>query len=535
MIDVVERVIAALVVSLLLCLSTAKMLGIMQQGGYQNKSFWRWLKRKDNLYFNRLSVLSLCLALSTAIVALCFSFLALPWGVVLSALPFMGLLLAFGAADNKYALKVSTKRTGRFVRLFGIYYFFTALCSYILIAVLAFLGELNGSKLYSTVAYVPVAVLPLLLPALLALANGVTGVFENARNKKFVKRAGQVLDETQIVRVAVVGSYGKTSVKNILKTLLSEKFSVVETPASYNTPVGIAKTVFSSEFTGKRVFIAEMGARKSGDIAELCALVKPDYAVFTGVCAQHVATFGSVDGAFAEKSEVLRCGAKKVVCGESLKERVMDCCGGSIDESISFADGSMVKDLTLGKTTRFTLALGEEYVRVETPLLGRSAVEDILLAALLAKAMGLTEKEIAKGLSKLQPVPHRLQLLENNGVYILDDGYNCNIEGAKSALEVLTALEGRGCVVTPGIVEGGILEEELNNRLGELIANSGVEKVVLVGDTLVGAVKTGYLNAGGRAENLSVVHTLAASEGVLSEWVQRGDCVLFLNDLPDVY
>ncbi len=528
MMDVVERVAAALIVSLLCCIGTAKSVGIAQQCGYQNKKFFSWLKRKDNLFFNRLSVLALCLALTTTIVALCFSFLDSPWGTLISALPFLGLLVAFCVADRKYALKVKTVRTPRAVRLFGIYYVFTALVCYVLIAALAFLEALNGSKLYACVAYVPVAILPLLLPALLALANAVTSVFENRHNKKFTQRAGQVLDETNITRIAVVGSYGKTTVKNVLKTLLSEKYSVVETPASYNTPMGIAKTVYGEEFGGKEIFIAEMGARKAGDIAKLCALVRPDYAIFTGVCAQHIATFGSLDEVLKEKSEIFKSGAKTVVCGESLQGKVTA-------ENALFAPADGVQNLTLGKTTRFTLALGGEKIEVETALLGRTAAEDILLAALLCKELGLSTAEIKAGVQKLQPVPHRLQLLEQNGAYILDDGYNSNIEGAKAALEVLKTFTGKTCVVTPGLVEGGILEEALNRELGEALAKADVNKVALVGDTLVGAVKSGYLAAGGDKEKLTVAHTLSAASSLLSGWLQAGDCVLFLNDLPDAY
>ncbi len=536
MIDVMINVAAALIIALLGCISTAKSLGIMQQSGYKNKAFWGWLKRKDNLYFNRLSVLALCLALSTAIVALCFSFLDTKWALLVSALPYVGLWLVFWWADRTYALKVPAKRTGRLSRLFGIYFVCTAFIAYLLIAVLGFLAEWNGSALYALIAYVPCAILPLLLPALLCLANAVTGVFENKRNESFVKRAGQVLDESKITRIAIVGSYGKTSVKNILKTLLSEKYSVVETPASYNTPMGIAKTVLSDEFSGKEIFLAEMGARKAGDVAELCALVKPDYAIFTGVCEQHIATFGSLEEIFAEKSEVLRCGAKKVVCGESLFPRVEACCGGSVDESIFFVGESSIKYLRLeGEKTAFTLTLdGVEY-EVKTPLLGRAAAENIAMAAALCKALGLTDEELASGLSKLQPVPHRLQLLQSGGVYILDDGYNCNIRGAQAALEALGQFAGGKCVVTPGIVEGGILEETLNARLGEMLAEGSFDKVILVGDTLVGAVKEGYKQAAGNMEKLSVSHTLTAAQEILKGWLTAGDCVLFLNDLPDVY
>lgn len=532
--EVVLRIVASVVTACLFCLSSLKLMGALQQSGYQNGGFWRWLKRKDNLYFNRLAVLALCLALCSAIVSLCFSFLGLRAALLISSVPFLALLLIFWRVDGKYALKIPVKRTGRLQRLFAVYFLFTACAAYLFAAVLGFLAEWNGSFLYGLIAYVPFAILPMLLPLLLCAANAVEGVFEKARNAKFVKRAGQVLNEREMIRVGIVGSYGKTSVKNILKTLLLEKYSVVETPESYNTPIGIAKTVFSPQFDGKQVLIAEMGARKSGDIAELCALVKPDYALFTGVCEQHIQSFGSMENVWKEKSEILKCGAKKVVCGEGI--RVFAEKEFSDNGAIVYANSGKVKNLRLEtKRTSFTLLLGEKEIEVETRLLGSAAAENILSAALLACEMGLTVEEIERGLKNVEPIAHRLQLLENGGAYILDDGYNCNPKGAEEALAALGRFEGRKCIVTPGIVECGILEEKLNGELGGKIAEANLDRVILVGETLVGAVKTGYLTAGGNAENLKVVKTLALAQEELSKWVHAGDAVLFLNDLPDVY
>lgn len=527
--EVMPRIGACIVCATLFCLMTIKSLGAMQQCAYQNGAFVRWLRKKENMLFNRLCVLALCLALASAVSVLCFSFLGNKTALLVSAIPFTALLFFYLCSERKYALKVPLKRTGRVCRLFTAYVFVVACASYVFIAILTFLARWNGSPLYGLIAYVPFALFVPTLPFLLCVANAITGIFENARNRKFVKRAGQVLDETQIIRVGVVGSYGKTSVKNVLRTILSEKYSVVATPESYNTPIGIAKTVYSEAFLKKQVFIAELGARKAGDIAELCRLVKPDYAVFTGVCAQHIRSFGSVENAFAEKSEIIRCGAF-TVCGESLQERL-----GGEKENVLFAGASQVREVQFFAThTKFKLRLGESEIDVTTKLLGNVAVENVALSATLAyTCLGLTVEEIARGIEKIQPIPHRLQLLENAGVYILDDAYNCNPVGAKEALGALARFEKGKCVVTPGIVECGVLEEKLNAELGAEIASARLDKVILVGDTLVGAVKNGYLQANGDEQKLVCVKTLEEAKTVVARWVQSGDCVLFLNDLPD--
>jgi len=534
---VLVRIAACVVCATLLYRLSEKQLGAMQQSGYKNRTFLRWLSREDNLLFNRYSVLALCLVLASAVTALCFSFLGVTQAQLVSGIPFLALLLFACFADGKYALKVSTAQTPRLRRLSLVYFFFLACLSYIFIAFLTFLSAWNPSKLYDLIAFVPYGIIPLTMPFLLCLANAVAGLYDNAKNKRFINRATQTLKEKKLIRIGVVGSYGKTSVKNILKTLLAEKYAVIETPQSYNTPIGIAKTVFSDGFENAEVLIAEMGARKQGDIAELCAMVEPDFAIFTGVCAQHIHTFGSVENAFAEKSEIIKSGAF-TICSESLRARVENAFDEEhIAETVLFAGAERVKDERyLPTETQFTLCLGEEEIKVSTPLLSHAAVENITLAATLAyECLGLSVEQIQQGISKLAPIPHRLQLLKSGGAYILDDGYNSNPEGAKEAIAALSRFAGRKCVVTPGLVECGILEETLNAELGETLAKASLDKVILVGDTLVGAVKTGYLTAVGNVDALSVVKTLDEAKDLLSKWVGEGDCVLFLNDLPDVY
>ena len=149
--EVEMRIVASLLTAVLLCLSTVKMMGALQQSGYKNSGFFRWLKRKDNLYFNRVAVLALCLALTSAVTVLCFSFLQKNSPLLLAAIPFFGLLLLFWRMDWKYALKVNVRFTGRLKRLFAVYFFFTACVAYIFIAGLGFLSELNGSRVYALV------------------------------------------------------------------------------------------------------------------------------------------------------------------------------------------------------------------------------------------------------------------------------------------------------------------------------------------------------------------------------------------------
>ena len=197
-----------------------------------------------------------------------------------------------------------------------------------------------------------------------------------------------------------------------------------------------------------------------GDIKELCKMVMPEYGVITGICAQHLETFVSVDNILKEKG-VLASYAKKVVLGRSAaqipaEEKLVEEEDFAAEEIVLKPDG-----------TEFRLRLKDETIDVKTELLGRSAAEDIALAAALGVTLGMSAEEIAEGIKNIKPVPHRLERSEANGVTILDDSYNCNEEGARCAVEVLKLFGENRWIVTPGIVELGALEYNKNRALGE--------------------------------------------------------------------
>ncbi len=528
------RAVACLLCACFYFAATAKLVGVMQQGGYKAKKFLRWYGQGRNAYFSRLLFWSVLSLAATALFIFVFYFLHEVPAMALGGIPFFGLAVLFYWVDKKFALKVQAKKSGRWLRLCVAYCVLIAVVAFGLIYLCSLLDPLL-SMAYGwlrAMRFLPLCFLPLLLPYILLLANAIMAPFENARNRKFVKRAGQVLDESKCIKIGIVGSYGKTSVKNILNTLLREKYYVAFSPASYNTPIGVAKTVFSDGFEKAQVAIFEMGARQEGDISELCELVKPDYILFTGVCAQHIQTFGDEKTVFRTKCEALFSTAKSVVCGKGLEAKI---CEEYPEQAKKCVFAALGKNVELCATeTAFTLALEGGDVAVKTALLGEGAVENISLAACLAGMLGLSCDEIARGVEKLQPVEHRLQLTKENGVYILDDAYNCNIKGAKAAIAALGRFEGRRYVVTPGIVETGVLHVEINGELGTLLAGAGIDLTVLVGETQARVIEKAYLEAGGAEGGLIVVPSLEKAVETLGGRLNAGDCILFMNDLPDV-
>lgn len=521
-----ECVIIALFFGVGLTLSAKKLLGVLQEFGYSGVRLLGWLKRRNNMSFERLLLLGALCALSNAVISLCFSFTG-EWAAVIGLAPFIVFFIVYIYADGKIALRVPAARTRRFVRLQAVLFVVAAVVSYLMAALLNFGDAVWKSPAFSVVRYCALGVLPLLLPLLVCAANGIAKLYEVPHNRKFIKKAAEKIAHSDITVVGVTGSYGKTSTKYILFEMLSKKYRVLATPLSYNTPIGVALTVNRNNLADYDVFIAEMGARNVGDIAELCSICPPDYAVITGVCAQHIKTFGTLENVVKAKSEILLPTCKKAFLEEDSAHYFNDIpCPSEVCNCVS--------DVVAGcDGTRFTLTLGGKSVSVKTRLLGEHGARNIGLAAQVAFALGVSIEDIAAAAEKLKFVQHRLQHSVENGINILDDGYNANIKGARAALEVLRSFSGRKIVVTPGIVELGILEESENKELGKLLA--GLDHVILVGDTLVAPVKEGYTEAGGDPKLIETRQTLKDAQLRLRDILAKGDTVLFLNDLPDIY
>ncbi len=504
--------------------ASLRLCALLQQSGYSARRFFKWYFGKGNIQRKRLSLLALSLALLTALFNVCFSFLGYVWANTISIAPFIGIFVLYLWSEKKYALKVSPKPSARVIRLAAAHYILVfALCVGLGFG-LAYASLAVDETWFFLLRFVPFALLPALLPFTLCAANFLMCAYEIPHNRAFVRKAQKALSASKCIKVGITGSFGKTSVKHYAAAMLSEKFKVIATPASYNTPMGVAKTV-KELGTDCDIFLAEMGARHTGDIAELCDLVRPEYGVVTGVCPQHIETFGTLK-AIKEEKGTLAAQVSHAVLGESAADI-------SAENALREGEDFAAENVGISEEgTNFDLRIGSARAHIFTRLLGRHAAEDIALAGALCSLLGMTAEEIARAAEKLQPVPHRLQLLKANGLNILDDSYNSNVAGAQNAVETLKCFGGKRYVVTPGIVELGALEEEKNMELGASLV--GLD-VILVGETLVQPVRRGYAEAGGEEGRLRVVPTLQKAQEILARELSAGDSVLFLNDLPDIY
>ncbi|MDL2258284.1 UDP-N-acetylmuramoyl-tripeptide--D-alanyl-D-alanine ligase [Eubacteriales bacterium OttesenSCG-928-K08] len=423
-----------------------------------------------------------------------------------------------------------------------------------ILAVLSFLFHMNVN-LFTTKAYTTFPLLitmnilrylpGLMLPSFVLLCACVALPIENAVKNRYLNDAKRKLQAREdIIKIAVTGSYGKTSTKFILGTILQEKFNTLVTPQSFNTPMGITRVIREQLEAGHEAFVAEMGARYAGDIDELCDLVQPTYGIITSVGKQHLDTFGSYENVIKTKSELLlrlpEDGAAFLNGDNEDCRQMYENCNlknkylfGLDYEGELFLRATDVRVTKQGST--FTLETSsKERVECKTSLLGKHNILNITGAAAVAKHMGLTLEQIASGISNVQPVEHRLQLIEGP-VTVIDDAFNANPAGTKAAMEVLRAFApANRVVVTPGMVELGDEEEALNEAFGKDIA-SAADVVILVGQQRVEPIFRGLIAAGFDEGNILRAQNLAQVTKMLPQYAPPGSVVLFENDLPDNY
>ncbi len=386
-------------------------------------------------------------------------------------------------------------------------------------------------------------VFPLLLPLWIALGGLIAWPVEKLVSEMYFRDAQKKLAaRPDLIKIGITGSYGKTSVKFILRTILEEKFQVLATPSSFNTPMGVTRVIREKLAPAHQVFIAEMGARHVGDIRELCRLVHPQHGVLTSVGPQHLDTFRTIERIKGTKYELMDAipdggccffpddGA---ICRElfdkTLKQKRLCALNGADDANVWASDIAVTPE-----GSEFTLHTISDSVRCQTRLLGEHNIQNVLLAATVALHLGMTLRQVARGIARIQPVEHRLQLIPSAGVSIIDDAFNSNPNGAKAALHVLRDFPGRRIIITPGMVELGGEEASFNREFGRMMAECA-DVAILVGRRHTAPIAEGLREGGFNEENLHVVTSLDEATAILRQIGRPGDVALFENDLPDNY
>ena len=380
-----------------------------------------------------------------------------------------------------------------------------------------------------------------LTPLIILLANLINKPVEKAINNGFVKEARQLLDGMPDLKIiGITGSFGKTSVKYYLTTLLRAKYDVLMTPHNYNTTLGVVRTVRENLRATHEVFVCEMGARNVGDIQEICDLVHPQFGVVTAIGEQHLESFKTLDHIKKTKFELpnsLPEYGMAFLNGDDENIRSMHYARPHITYGLNGGNGYRAFDVRAAeKGTTFQVKTPSgETAEFSTKLLGRHNVLNITGAIAVAHTLGIGLQALVPQVKKIEGVPHRLQLIRSGETLLIDDAYNSNPAGTKVALETLGFFEDHfKILVTPGMVELGTKQDEYNEAFGADAA--GVcDHIILVGRKQAPPIEKGALGAGFPKEKLTVVDTIQEAFSLIAQLNAQGrqKVALLENDLPD--
>ena len=407
-----------------------------------------------------------------------------------------------------------------------------------LISVYAFLGIAIVAGAFfvkeSIVAALILLAGALLLPHIISLSLILAEPMEKAISKHYYNDAKRILESAKnLIIIGVTGSYGKTSMKYIITSLLSEKYNVLMTPGSFNTTMGVVRTIREQLKPTHQVFVVEMGAKNKGDIKEICDLVKPKYGVISSIGPQHLETFKTIENIINTKFEL----------AEAVREN-----GGTmfLNYSNEYIKGYGFKGdfVSFGNTEEceyktcnmkysssgasFEIG-GAEY---KTSLLGDFSAVNIAGGVAVAEFLGVSKDDIKISARRLKAPEHRLELKKNPRYTVIDDAYNSNPGGSTAALKTLSLFEERKILVTPGMVELGEKEYELNREMGRIAAHSA-DYIVLVGEKQAKPLLEGVRGEGFSEDRLYVAKDINDALSYVYKITDVPSVVLLENDLPD--
>lgn len=361
------------------------------------------------------------------------------------------------------------------------------------------------------------------------------GPLERSISKSYVLDAERILSQMPSLKViGITGSYGKTSTKHYLERILQEKYSVCITPGSYNTTMGVVRTIREYLRPYDEVFICEMGAKQPGDIAEICRLAHPTVGIVTAVGPQHLESFKTIENVQRTKFELIdslpdsglavlnddfeMVAARRVTGVKVARYRSAQADGAEYyaDNIVYSADG-----------TDFTLHTPTETLQLHTRLLGECNVSNLIAAVTVGLYMGVAPQQIRHAVERIEPVEHRLsQKRLPGGVIVLDDAFNSNPSGSAMALDVLASMPGKRIIVTPGMIELGDRQYELNRDFGQKIGRCA-DMAIIVGHYNRQAISDGLADSG---IEVRTADTLQQAVALLPA---ADYTVLYENDLPD--
>lgn len=349
--------------------------------------------------------------------------------------------------------------------------------------------------------------------------------------KKAIRDIAEFYRETlNIDVVAVTGSVGKTSTKDMLSSVISQSFCTFATKGNFNNEIGVPLTVFQLDSTYEKA-IVEMGMSNLGEISRLTKIAKPQVAVITNIGTAHIGNLGSRENILRAKLEVLECleglavlnGDDSYLWGarESIEHKTIFY--GIENKEADYVAYDVVSN-TEGSSFKVKID-GEEH-SFFVPVVGVHHVYNSLAAIICALHFGMNTEDIAKGISAYRTSGMRQHEIQIGGIKLIEDCYNASSDSMKSSLNVLKSVSDgkRSIAVLGDMLEQGDFAEENHRLVGNYAASSGTDILVCIGND------ARYIADEARKNNLKDVFEFSSNEEAaefLCSYVKDGDTVLF--------
>ena len=339
--------------------------------------------------------------------------------------------------------------------------------------------------------------------------------------------------------IGITGSYGKTSSKNILNAILQTSFNCYPSPKSFNTPYGLMNAINNGLDKFDEIFIAEMGAVHLRDIKILTDLVHPKYGIITTIGVAHLETFKTEENIQKGKFQLIEnlpsdgVGVLNMDDPKQVSYKIKNNCK-IIWIAIDNQDADYVAtNIKLsGEGTTFDVKINDKIYNFKTVLLGKHNIYNILASIALGIELGVDPNKLALAIQGLKPIEHRLELKKYGNINIIDDAFNSNPVGSKMALEVLSYMNGKKIVVTPGMIELGPKEYEYNFKFGEYISEV-CDEVILIGEKQTKPIYDGIVSKGYDKDKIHILNDVKLAFPLIQKL--KGEYVLLENDLPDIF
>jgi len=408
----------------------------------------------------------------------------------------------------------------------------------------SFLGVFAFLYLFPQLAWL--LVFDIILPALVgAVVLAFQPLFVLIRNFYLIKAGKKMAGRAGNLKViAITGSYGKTSTKEFLTTILSKRFKVLSTNKHQNAEIGIAKCILNDLTSEHEIFIAEVGAYNKGKVEQVCNMIRPSIGIVTGVNEQHLALFGSMKNLLMAEGggELARCLSPKGFLALNGDNKYCVDLGKKTDKNVKFyaeKKGKINSDVYAenieAETEKvFFVAMNKkkETAHFDVKVLGKHNVQNLLGAVLVANELGMSMGEISKACEDIQQEQGGMTLKkQEHGINVIDSSYSANPDGVLADLDYLNLFAGKKVIVMPCLIELGKRSSEIHEKIGEKIGRV-CDMAIITGNEKFAEIRKGALWAGMKEKNIIVQDNPEEIHSMITLFCKSGDAVLLEGRVP---